>query len=176
MTVFWRQGYAATSADDLVAAMQIGRQSLYDTFGDKRRLYLEALRLYHAQYRLPIALRGGVPPLEAIRTALAALIERGAERGAEGCMGINATAAFGQAEPEITSMSATTARLCETAFEIAVGEGKRDGSIAASVDEAAAGRFLYTTLQGLTVRAQAGASPEALRGVVDFAIETLKPR
>src|SRR6267142_1909851 len=43
MSVFWRKGYAATSTDDLLRAMNIGRQSMYDTFGDKHRLYLEAL-------------------------------------------------------------------------------------------------------------------------------------
>lgn len=44
--VFWRQGYAATTTSDLVLAMGIGRQSFYDTFGDRRRLYVEALRRY----------------------------------------------------------------------------------------------------------------------------------
>lgn len=43
MRVFWAKGFAATSTDDLVQAMGIGRQSLYNAFGDKKRLYLEAL-------------------------------------------------------------------------------------------------------------------------------------
>src|SRR2546426_12742822 len=44
--VFWRNGYEKTSLDELMAAMQVGRQSLYDTFGDKRELYLSALEAY----------------------------------------------------------------------------------------------------------------------------------
>jgi TetR/AcrR family transcriptional repressor of nem operon len=40
--VFWRNGYEKTSLDDLIAQMNVGRQSLYDTFGDKRTLYLSA--------------------------------------------------------------------------------------------------------------------------------------
>jgi TetR/AcrR family transcriptional regulator, transcriptional repressor for nem operon len=46
MEVFWEHGYEATSTDQLLKAMGIGRQNLYDTFGDKRRLFLEALGLY----------------------------------------------------------------------------------------------------------------------------------
>jgi AcrR family transcriptional regulator len=46
MSVFWLKGYAATSTDDLLQAMNIGRQSTYDTLGDKRRLYVEALERY----------------------------------------------------------------------------------------------------------------------------------
>src|SRR6202171_4541759 len=47
--VFWKKGFARTSTEDLVAAMGIGKQSLYDTFGDKRRLFLEALRTYNSE-------------------------------------------------------------------------------------------------------------------------------
>src|SRR5260370_24970957 len=49
MSVFWSKGYAATSTDDLLQAMKIGRQSLYDTFGDKRRLFVEALERYQRE-------------------------------------------------------------------------------------------------------------------------------
>ena len=48
MELFWRQGYLATSLPDLVEHMGIGRQSLYDTFGDKRQLFLQALDRYAA--------------------------------------------------------------------------------------------------------------------------------
>ena len=44
--VFWARGYASTSTDDLLRAMGIGRQSLYNAFQDKRALYLEALERY----------------------------------------------------------------------------------------------------------------------------------
>ena len=46
--VFSQHGYEGTSTDDLLMAMKISRQSMYDTFGDKRRLYLEALERYNA--------------------------------------------------------------------------------------------------------------------------------
>ena len=49
MNVFWEHGYEATSTDDLLRAMGIGRQSMYDAFGDKHRLYLEALQLYETE-------------------------------------------------------------------------------------------------------------------------------
>lgn len=46
MEIFWQQGYAATSMQDLVDGMGIGRGSLYDTFGSKQQLYHEALAHY----------------------------------------------------------------------------------------------------------------------------------
>ena len=43
---FWAKGYEATSVQDLVDCMGINRGSLYDTFGDKHKLFLEALDRY----------------------------------------------------------------------------------------------------------------------------------
>jgi TetR/AcrR family transcriptional repressor of nem operon len=44
ISIFSQKGFAATSADDLMRAMDLGRQSMYDTFGDKRALFLKASR------------------------------------------------------------------------------------------------------------------------------------
>ena len=49
MEVFWRLGYERASLDQLLDAMGISKQSLYDTFGDKRALYLLALAAYREQ-------------------------------------------------------------------------------------------------------------------------------
>ena len=39
MDVFWNDGFAATSLDDVSAATGLNRPSLYGAFGDKRALY-----------------------------------------------------------------------------------------------------------------------------------------
>ena len=42
ISVFSQKGFAAASTEELMGAMQLGRQSMYDTFGDKRALFLRA--------------------------------------------------------------------------------------------------------------------------------------
>src|ERR1700756_1690606 len=49
MNLFWRLGYENTSLEALMKEMGIAKQSLYDTFGDKRSLYLKALAYYRDQ-------------------------------------------------------------------------------------------------------------------------------
>src|SRR5271165_1651397 len=44
--VFRSKGYDGVTIDDLVAGMGVGRPSLYSVFGDKRTLFLRALRAY----------------------------------------------------------------------------------------------------------------------------------
>lgn len=46
MDLFWKQGYSATSIQDLVAHLGINRASLYDTFGDKKQLFKKSFELY----------------------------------------------------------------------------------------------------------------------------------
>jgi len=46
MVIFWEKGYEATSLNDLLEATGLARQSLYNTFGDKRGLFLASLRRY----------------------------------------------------------------------------------------------------------------------------------
>src|SRR5260370_5088868 len=46
VNVFWRLGYEHTSLETLMRAMGISKQSLYDTFGDKRSIYFRAMSRY----------------------------------------------------------------------------------------------------------------------------------
>lgn len=42
--IFWCKGYNGTSMQDLVDGLGISRSSLYDTYTDKRELFLIALK------------------------------------------------------------------------------------------------------------------------------------
>lgn len=44
--VFWSKGYDGVTIDDLVLGMGVGRPTLYAVFGDKRTIFLRALRIY----------------------------------------------------------------------------------------------------------------------------------
>lgn len=173
--VFWEKGYEATTTDDLVGAMGIGKQSMYDTFGDKRALYLAALSHYHVHQvdGMEQALPSRATPLQVLTSLLAEFSKRGTSELSRGCMGINATAAFALTEPEVLRMAQETARRCEGLFARLVTEAQLVGDLPPGLDPKRAGRFLYTVLQGLTIRAQAGASAATLDDAATLAIGAL---
>jgi malonyl-CoA decarboxylase len=77
IAVFREHGFEGSSAQMLVDAMGIGRQSLYATFGDKWRLYCSAARRYGmgecaAHFD---ALRGGARAIDGITVMLRRVVE-----------------------------------------------------------------------------------------------------
>ncbi len=176
MGVFWRRGYEAASTDELLSAMRIGRQSMYDTFGDKHKLFVDSLRCYHetnggALGRFAV---DGMTPIQVIGRFLGHFADQTVEERQYGCMGINATTTFGQSSPDVTALARRTAETSEAIIERQVRAAQEQGELAATIDPRQAAEFLYATLQGLTVRAQAGASDDELRRAADFAMRALK--
>jgi AcrR family transcriptional regulator len=176
--VFWAKGFAGASADDLTSAMGIGRQSLYDTFGDKRRLYLEALARYNAESVADnlADLQGGASATAAIETLLLRFATVPEPLRGRGCMGVNAICEFGQDDPEVLAVGRASQELQESALIRLLEAGKTAGDVAPPVDAKAAAQFIGATLAGLKVQAKAGAPVEVLRDVAAFAVDSLKPR
>src|ERR1700688_1435987 len=80
--VFREHGFEGSSAQMLVDAMGIGRQSLYATFGDKWQLYRSAVRRYGmgecaAHFE---ALRSGVRAIDGIDAMLRRVVETADQR------------------------------------------------------------------------------------------------
>ena len=50
MHVFWRQGYASTSMQDLAQSTGVLRGSLYNAYGDKQSIFLLAFARYKQRY------------------------------------------------------------------------------------------------------------------------------
>ena len=91
MDLFWSQGYEATGVAQLCAHMGVGRQSLYNTFGDKESLFTEALTRYK-QLRLEsmiTGLRGPGSGLENVRRLLEGWDEASTDVAHKGCLMAN---------------------------------------------------------------------------------------
>src|SRR5260370_37723900 len=173
--VFCEKGYAAASTDELMRAMKISRQSMYDTFGDKRQLYLEAFQRYVADsINEQIGyLEKSSSPIAGIEKMLLAFATRTARDGIVGCMGVNAICEFGRSDPEVTSLVDTEGIRLTAALERALRRAKSKKEISRTLKESAAAHFIRATLSGMKVAAKAGADASALKSIAHFAIRSL---
>ncbi len=95
MQVFWAQGYEATSMADIMAATGLHKGSLYQTFGDKKSLFMAALARYldhmFLEQKAIIDQLADQPAL-ALRTALNNMLNMKCEHNDTlhgGCMAVN---------------------------------------------------------------------------------------
>jgi TetR/AcrR family transcriptional repressor of nem operon len=174
-SVFWKKGYDATTTDDLRHAMSIGRQSLYDSFGGKRPLYLEVLQRYNTERVIAqiTELRAAKSPLAGIRNLLLALAKEPEEKRKLGCFGVAAICAFGDQDPEVAAITHASSAVLGSALEEVLRKAKRMGEVKPSLEERAVAYFLQSTMVGMKLTARAGASPEVLRAIAATALKVL---
>jgi TetR/AcrR family transcriptional regulator, transcriptional repressor for nem operon len=156
--LFANFGYEGASTEALLETMGLSRQSLYDTFGSKRELYIEAVRRYNFESaaRFAKSLEEGVTPLDGLRRALISHINRrdGFTNGA--CLGVGAICEFGRRDAAILAASAEAAPQLLDPLVKTLARAQAIGEIRADVDPQLAAEFLLTTLNGLKVNARAG--------------------
>ncbi len=170
--VFADRGFSGASTDTLLKAMGISRQSLYDTFGDKRQLYLRALSRYTDDSVSDII--RSMAQVTSAKAALAHALVTFARRPAEeGCLGVSAICEFGISDPDIVATGELASRRLLAALEARIHQGQQSGEIDAHLAPDAAARYLGTLLNGLKVSARAGAPAESLRQIIDIALRNL---
>jgi TetR/AcrR family transcriptional repressor of nem operon len=175
-SLFWRNGYAATSVRQLGAAMGLGLPSLYNAFGDKHGLFTRCLDHYlDGTMRARIhRLEGSAAPRTAIATFLEEIVARSLA-DPRGCFLVNSALEVAPHDARVRATIAGRLGELEAFFLRAIRAGQADGSIAAGHPAEDLARLLVTTVMGLRVLARLRPEAEALRGAVRQALAALGP-
>ncbi len=174
LLVFWRKGFAATTIRELAEATGLGRQSLYNTFGDKRALFVASLELYRRRIDADLErLRDPDAGLQQVRVYIEGAVQSQRALGSGACMLV--ATAFGPTidDPEIASAVRGGARSVRTALAGVVARGVQTGSIAEGTSPRKAAAMLYSLLNGLSALARTGGTAADRAAVLDHALESL---
>ncbi len=177
MEIFWQDGFAATSLDDLSAATGLNRPSLYGAFGDKRALYLQAYRQYRKHVNEAFApLFQARGPLRAkLRRILVAALELylSGEEGPRGCFTVLTTSSDAVADPEIRALVVEAIDNTDRAFGRLFAEARTAGELPASADARSLARMASATIHTLSIRARARFPKAEILPIVDDAVQTI---
>ena len=177
MEVFWSRGYEAASIQDLVEHMGINRQSLYDTFGDKHALFLQALDRYQEveSHKLFELLERPGPVKKALRQLFTGVVEGSFCDGERrGCLMNNSMSELAGRCAATADKTCRNMKAMEGAFYRALLRGKKDGELKGVREPRAVARFLYSSLQGLVLMAKATQDRKALEDVVRVTLSVLE--
>ncbi len=176
MHVFWLKGYEATSMEDLLTAMDINRGSLYDTFGDKRQLFLQAIDRYCTGFireRFSLLDQPG-PALPTLRRFVGLMIEGGlADPQRRGCLIANTVMELAPHEKDIAGKACQVLKMGEDAFFKILSRAKAQGELAKDKDPRALARFLVTMMQGTIVMIKAGTPAAVVKQTAETALSLL---
>jgi TetR/AcrR family transcriptional regulator, transcriptional repressor for nem operon len=176
LQLFHERGFEGTSMSDLEAHLGLGRQSLYNTFGDKRELYLKALDRYQRQEndRMIAMLEAPDAGLDAVERWLAANAAAVTARGAPaGCFTVNSIIERPDDAP--TAARCTRGRECLTAaIRAALSRAQAKGEIPAERDLDGLVGLLVAHVYGLAVLARAGATERELRAASEALMEVVR--
>ena len=179
MRAFWRKGYAATSTRELTAAMGINKFSLYNTFNDKRSLFLAALDRYSTQVvnDLLTSLEAGEPGLDEIR-AYFELIVHGAThvQDCQGCLMTNTGVELAAEDPEIRRIVRKHIARMRRVFSRALDYAVERGELLPGASTDLLARHLVGASQAIALAARTRPKPEEYRGYVAWLIESLRTR
>jgi TetR/AcrR family transcriptional regulator, transcriptional repressor for nem operon len=176
MELFWARGYDGTSIAELAEHLEIGRASLYATFGDKRELYLKALKRYLESgdpNPLDLLSQPG-PALPAVRALVEAYVRESVEdEQRRGCMVVNAATELMPVDKTVSRLVESSWDTLEVALASALTRARAQGELAAGKDPRALARFLLVFLQGVRVLAKGAPDHDRLRDAADQALASL---
>jgi TetR/AcrR family transcriptional regulator, transcriptional repressor for nem operon len=132
MLLFWRKGYFHTSFQDIVEHLQLSRSSIYNSFSDKRLLYIESLKYYiNKESR---ALTNSVSKLPPNPNSIKKILQQiaygnSSNENPKGCLVVNSCIELANHDEEIKQIIEGNMKEVIGAFTDFIKEGQKQGNI-----------------------------------------------
>lgn len=176
MHLFWRQGYEATSMQNLLDTMHLSKSSLYQTYGSKHQLFQQCIERYRHMMTEGLQLGLARAPsgrafIEEFFMALVDMAEVPANR--IGCLIMNSATELAQRDKEIAKLITLGTEKFSEVFVAAIEQAQREGDISPDKNAQSMGYFLMSNLSGLNSMIKAGARQAVLEDIVTEIVRSL---
>lgn len=176
LDIFWRKGFEPASVAELCAAMEINPPSLYSAFGNKAKLFMEAVSYYERVYWKSTWERLEEEP--DITRAIDNFFSEAAEillspSAPCGCMVVLAAINVSQESADVVEAVSVLRQEGKDLFEKRLRRAVTENQLPSDTDTAALATVLNTLLEGMSIEAKDGATLESLSATGQFASRLL---
>lgn len=177
LNLFWEKGYNATSAQDLVDTLGISRSSMYDTYGDKHSLFIQALQQYRKERIDPLF--NGVDDADDIEqyikdVFIAVKLESLSETHAKGCFMVNSSVELAPSDDDVAIIVNNIMKDTITALTKAIKKGQKIGVFTNKFSAQSLAQFVFNSLNGLRVTVKLDTNKKMFEDIVNICLATLK--
>ena len=176
LDLFRKDGFAATSLDDLSAATGMNRPSLYGAFGDKRELFIKSYQRYREDARAAMAgiFRDELPIRERLARIYAVALDIYLSGDSpRGCFTVMTAASEAVSDPDIRAMVLEGFAELDKAFAACFRRAKEKGELPASADPAVLAQLASATIHTIAIRARARTPRKELEAIVNGALDVM---
>ena len=178
MELFWEKGFHATSIQDLVTHLGINRASLYDTFGDKEKLFLSSIESYieHNQNNIKQYLSQFENVVEGIRSLFHMGIDQAlSDRNCiKGCFVVNMTTELLPGKGDMEALLQANMKSFVKVISQTIKSGQAQGQVNTSINPREFAKLLFSFNNGLHVVAKLNPSKSELKAQVDSIVNLLE--
>ncbi|MGQ7945762.1 TetR/AcrR family transcriptional regulator [Flavobacterium sp. WC2509] len=164
ISLFWDKGFNGASAQDLVDNLGISRSSIYDTFSDKRTLFIKALQQYRKKTGdgLKEVLANSKDAKATIRAIFEqTILETLQASENKGCFMVNTTTELAIHDNEIAKIVNDNRNEIQNFFFEAIQNAQEIGAISKDKDALALSRFIFNSYSGIRVSARSSGMDKA---------------
>ncbi len=161
-------GYGGTTLEDLSRATGLGKQSIYNSFGGKRELFLRALERSassHVERLVEQLGAGDASPLGRIAAHLDALAVTFSSEGPLDSLFTKATVELADRDPEIAAAAQRAYRRLEDDYAACIQQAQAAAEVDESLDARALATYFVAVTRGMEVLGTAGAGRDVLQGI-----------
>ncbi|MEM8716826.1 MAG: TetR/AcrR family transcriptional regulator, partial [Cyanobacteria bacterium P01_G01_bin.4] len=176
MALFWSQGYKATSLEQLLQTMGIGRSSFYATFADKQSLFIDCLDIFFEQTMTVLRrMMQQHPAPYGIHGFLEKTVVRiPISERRRGCMLVNTLLESADVDEVLHKAAAQYLSNIQAEFKLHIQTAQEEGCISRQLDAESLSAAAMLINQGLRVSSRSGVSSKELSNTLRSSMALLQ--
>lgn len=174
--LFWEKGYEATSTEDLLAAMDLQRGSMYNAFGSKKNLYKLALdRLEKKRFAaFKRRLSESDQPIEVIRSIFLKLAKGSPSEYYKGCFLGNTVAELSNIDAELTGAAQNYLKMFEDILYRQIKAAQQRGELSTKESPKVLARYLVSLWNGINITRRIYPEKKLLLPFIEMGLNVLR--
>jgi TetR/AcrR family transcriptional regulator, transcriptional repressor for nem operon len=175
--IFWRKGYEASSTEDLLDAMGIGKGSFYLHFKDgKKELFQRSLDLFSedAMKRFNEKLSQTDDEVNFLKKFILSLADGTSEQKQKGCYLGNAIVEMSNVDPKTKAHAAALMEKLELAFEKIIRKAQASKELKTQTNARLLAKYLINVRNGIHVTMRSEKNKDDLKNVLIQSLEILQ--
>lgn len=174
--IFWRQGYEATSLEQLLEAMNIGKGSMYHNFGNKREVFKLALNRFMHNFSgwFVSEISKATDPIDFIRDFFRSIPQQHGNDHKKGCFLGNTVAELACIDPGLEKLAVEHLAKIEQTFYVYIKNAQANGKIKSKEDARLLARHLINLWNGLNITRRMYQQPKDLLPLVNLQLKILQ--